>query len=297
MSCLLLGSDARTPAIRLFVFSVLALLVGDGLSGPGAASANSTPALLAHFAHYGLWGAAALHPSMSRPARLNVDRSHRMTPGRVVTLVAAGLTAPAILAVQGFAHFGIDFGTISLGGTLIIILAITSMVDMVHEQTAAAEKQLVLEERFRQTSQTLRAILDSSPLAIVVVDRNRRVLFWSRASELLFGYTAAEVTGQRSPIVPPDQPSEGKGLMPRVLAGASIVEQELPSHTKDGRPINVRAHFAPIADDAGHILGAISLMEDTSEVDRLARPSCSRRASSSRWVAWPAASPTTSTTS
>jgi signal transduction histidine kinase/ActR/RegA family two-component response regulator len=69
--------------------------------------------------------------------------------------------------------------------------------------------------------------------------------------------------------VPPDQSPEGKAVMPRVLAGASIVEQELPSHTKDGRPINVRAHFAPIADEAGRILGAISLMEDTSEIDRL----------------------------
>jgi PAS domain S-box-containing protein len=269
VSCLLLGSDTRTPAIRLFVLSVLAVLVGDGLSGPGAPSAGTTPALLAHLAQYGLWGAAALHPSMSRPARLNVEGGRRMTSGRVLILVAAGLTAPAILVAQGFAHVGIDFAAISLGGTLIISLAITSMVDMVREQTAAAEKQFMLEERFRQTTQTLRAILDSSPLAIVVVDRNRRVLFWSRASELLFGYTAAEVTGQRSPIVPPDQSAEGKGLMPRVLAGASIVEQELPSHTKDGRPINVRAHFAPIADEAGHILGAISLMEDTSEVDRL----------------------------
>jgi len=57
--------------------------------------------------------------------------------------------------------------------------------------------------------------------------------------------------------------------MPRVLAGASIVEQELPSHTK-GRPADQHpGHFAPIADESGRILGAISLMEDTSELDRL----------------------------
>ncbi len=74
--------------------------------------------------------------------------------------------------------------------------------------------------------------------------------------------------GHRSPIVPGDQ-AEGRALMPRVFAGASVTEQELPGKTKDGRPINVRAHFAPIADEAGHILGAISLMEDTSELDRL----------------------------
>jgi PAS domain S-box-containing protein len=269
VSCLLLGSETRTTAIRLFVLSVVAMLIGDGLTGPGTVSAASPIGLLVLFAQYGLWGAAALHPSMAKPARLNVDRSHRMTPVRVATLVASGLTAPFILAVQGFAHVGIDFGALSFGGTLIVVLAITSMVDMVQEQTAAAEKQLVLEERFRQTSETLKAILDSSPLPIVVTDRHRRVLFWSRAAEQLFGYSAAEVMGLRSPIVPPDQSSEGKALMPRVLAGASIIEQELPSHTKDGRPINIRAHFAPIADETGRILGAISLMEDTSELDRL----------------------------
>ena len=269
VSCLLLGSEARTTSIRLFVLSVLAMLIGDGLTGPGTVSANSPVAAFFLFAQYGLWGAAALHPSMPRPARLNVDRGHRMTPMRLVALIIAGLAAPGVLAFQGLMHASVDYLAISLGGTVIVILAITSMADMVQEQTAAAEKQLILEERFRQTSETLKAILDSSPLPIVVVDRHRRVLFWNRAAEQLFGYTAAEVMGQRSPIVPPDQSSEGKALMPRVLAGASIVEQELPSHTKDGRPINVRAHFAPIADEGGRILGAISLMEDTSELDRL----------------------------
>jgi len=120
----------------------------------------------------------------------------------------------------------LNFAAISFGGTLIMILAVTSIVDMVREQTTAAERQLVLEERFRQTSETLKAILDSSPLPIVVTDRHRRVLFWSRAAEQLFVYAAAEVMGQRSPIVPPDQSVEGKALMPRVLAGASIVERE-----------------------------------------------------------------------
>jgi len=269
VTCLLLGSETRTPAIRLFVLSVVAVLVGDALTGPGTVSGNSPVALLILFAQYGLWGAAALHPSMAKPARLNADRRHRMTPARVGTLIAAVLVAPAILAAQGILGVGIDFAAISFGGTLIMILAVTSIVDMVREQTTAAERQLVLEERFRQTSETLKAILDSSPLPIVVTDRHRRVLFWSRAAEQLFGYAAVEVMGQRSPIVPPDQSAEGKALMPRVLAGASIVEQELPSHTKDGRPINIRAHFAPIADETGRILGAISLMEDTSELDRL----------------------------
>ena len=269
VACLLLGSETGTASIRLFVVSVVALLVGDGLQQAGGPWSGSMWATASIVIHYGLWGAAALHPSMSRPARLNVDRAHRMTPVRIVSLVGAGMVAPVILAAQGWTGGKPDWAAISLGGVVIVFLAITSMADMVQEQTAVAEKQQALEERFRQTSETLRAILDSSPLAIVVVDRHRRVLFWSRAAEQLFGYKAEEMMGRRSPIVPPDQSVEGRALMPRVLAGASVIEQELPGKTKDGRPINVRAHFAPIADEAGRILGAISLMEDTSELDRL----------------------------
>jgi PAS domain S-box-containing protein len=269
LSCLLLGSEARTPAVGLFFVGVLAMLVAHGLTGSESVWTTPWAIQAAHFAQYGLWGAAALHTSMSRPARLKVDRAHRMSTLRLTTLIASCLVAPAILALQGMAGLSPDYAALSLGEVVIVILAITSMADMVREQTAAAEKQLVLEERFRQSTQTLRAILDSSPLPIIVVDRHRRVLFWSRAAEQLFGYTEKETLGQRSPFVPPDQSAEGRALMPRVLAGASIVEQEIPSRTKDGRPINVRAHFAPIADESGRILGAISLMEDTSELDRL----------------------------
>ena len=269
VACLLLGSETGTPAIRMFVVSVVALLVGDGLAHGGGPLQSSTWSVAAASIHYGLWGAAALHPSMSRPARLNVNKARRMTPVRITSLVGAGMAAPIILAIEGIAGRSPDWAAISVGGVIIVALAITSVADMVQEQTTAAEKQLVLEERFRQTSETLRAILDSSPLAIVVTDRHRRVLFWSRAAEQLFGYQAAEVMGHRSPIVPGDSGEGRAALMPRVLAGASVVEQELPGKTKGGRPINVRAHFAPIADDAGHILGAISLMEDTSELERL----------------------------
>jgi PAS domain S-box-containing protein len=269
VACLLLGSETATTSTRLFMLGALSLLIGDGVSRAGGLTTSSTWGAAVPYAHYGLWGAAALHPSIARPARLNLDLSRRLTHGRVLSVVIACLVAPGVLAFQGLIGSPIDYVAISCGGLVIMVLVIASMADMVQEQTTVAEKQLALEERFRQTSETLRAILDSSPLAIAVVDRHRRVLFWSRAAEQLFGYRADEVLGHRSPIVPQDQSVEGRALMPRVLAGASVVEQELPGRTKDGRPLNIRAHFAPIADDSGRILGAISLMEDTSELDRL----------------------------
>jgi PAS domain S-box-containing protein len=266
VACLVLDSEPGTPVMRLFAGSVVALLVGDGL----AASGSGWPAVplseLAYFAQYALWGAAVLHPSIATSARPSETREHPITPRRLAALMAATLIAPAVLALQGI-EGNVDVAAITLGSVAMVALVVAAMADLISEQTAAMQRRLTLEAALRETSETLRAILDSSPLPIIVVDREHRVLFWSRAAEQLFGYTADETQGKRLPILMAEE--SNRTLVPRVLAGESIAVQELPCQTKDGHVIKVRAHFAPIRDDPGKVRGAISLMEDTSEVELL----------------------------
>ena len=268
VACLILDSDAGTPSTRLFAGSVVALLIADGLSMSGPGWLKGPLSDLAYFLQYALWAAAALHPSMAISARPSETKDHRITPRRLTALMMAALVAPAVLLLQGIGG-NIDFPAISLGSVAIVALVIATMADLIGEQTTAMQKRLTLEAALRETSETLRAILDSSPLPIVVVDRQRRVLFWSRAAEHLFGYTADETQGKRLPILPAELQDSNRTLMPRVLAGESIAVQELACQTKDGQIIKVRAHFAPIRDDPGKVRGAISLMEDTSEVELL----------------------------
>jgi PAS domain S-box-containing protein len=266
VACLVLDSDAGTPAMRLFAGSVVALLLGDGLSASGSGGFPVPLSEVAHFAQYALWAAAVLHPSIATSARPSESREHRITPRRLAALMMAALVAPAVLAFQGV-QGKIDFPAISIGSVAIVALVIATMADLIGEQSSAMQKRLTLEAALRETSETLRAILDSSPLPIIVVDRQRRVLFWSRAAEQLFGYTADETQGKRLPILSAEE--SDRILLPRVLAGESIAVQELPCQTKNGQILKVRAHFAPIRDDPGKVRGAISLMEDTSEVELL----------------------------
>jgi PAS domain S-box-containing protein len=266
VACLVLDSEAGTPAMRLFAGSVAALLIADGLSASGPGWARVPVAEAAYFAQYALWAAAALHPSVATSARPSQNKEQRITPRRLAALMAAALVAPAVLAIQGI-EGKIDFPAISLGSVVIVALVIATMADLIGEQSAAMQRRLTLETALRETSETLRAILDSSPLPIIVVDRQRRVLFWSRAAEQLFGFTADEIEGKRLPILTAEEST--RTLVPRVLAGESMAVQELPCQTKDGQIIKVRAHFAPIRDDVGKVRGAISLMEDTSEVELL----------------------------
>jgi PAS domain S-box-containing protein len=266
VACLVLDSDAGTPALRLFAASVVALLIADGLAASGPGWLQSQLSQAAYFVQYAFWAAAALHPSIAASSRPSEQREHRITPRRLAALMMAALVAPAVLVAQGL-EGRIDFAAISLGSVAIVALVIATMADLIGEQNAAMQKRLTLEAALRETSETLRAILDSSPLPIVVVDRQRRVLFLSRAAEQLFGYTAEEIQGKRLPILSADE--SNRTVVPRALAGESIAVQELSCQTKDGQLLKVRAHFAPIRDDSGKVRGAISLMEDTSEVELL----------------------------
>jgi PAS domain S-box-containing protein len=265
VACLLLDTDYGTPAIRLFTASVAALLIADGIASPTGFAHTMSDAF--YYGQYALWGAAALHPSIAEPPRSG-DREHRITFRRVAALMSAALVAPTVLAIQGI-QGEIDYAAISVGGIMIVALVIATMADLIGEQTGAMQKRVSLEAALRETSETLRAILDSSPLPIIVVDRQRHVLFWSRAAETLFGFTSEEVQGKRLPILSAELAESNRTLIPRVLAGESMAVQELPCQTKDGSVIKVRAHFAPIKDEAGKVRGAISLMEDTSEVEAL----------------------------
>ena len=268
VACLVLDPGSVTPALRIFALSVAAMLVGDGLSSAALGWHTGPLSQLAYLAQCLLWGAAALHPSIAEPVRPNEDKEHRITTRRLTALMMAALVAPAVLAIQGF-EGTIDFAAIVIGGVAMVALVIATMADLIGEQAGAMQRRLTLEAALRETSETLRAILDSSPLPIIVVDRQRHVLFWSRAAEQLFGFTADEAFGRRLPILPGDAQESNRTLIPRVLAGESLAIQELPCQTKDGPLIKVRAHFAPIRDDLGKVRGAISLMEDTSEVELL----------------------------
>ena len=50
----------------------------------------------------------------------------------------------------------------------------------------------------RQAKNTLDAVIDASPVAIVCSDLDRKLFMWNRAAEDIYGYTEAEVLGQRS---------------------------------------------------------------------------------------------------
>jgi two-component system CheB/CheR fusion protein len=96
------------------------------------------------------------------------------------------------------------------------------------------------EEDLLRSHQTLRTLIEASPLAINVLDRQGIVRAWNPAAELVFGWSRREVLGKPLPIVPDDRREELQSLLSRTLAGESLGGVETVRQRKDGSQIAVQ---------------------------------------------------------
>jgi PAS domain S-box-containing protein len=134
------------------------------------------------------------------------------------------------------------------------------------------------EKALRQAKGTLDAVIDASPLAIFVMDRDGYVIHcWNPAAERIFGWKAEEVLGRRISVVDERHHHEFLSIRRRALDGETILGYETQRCRKDGSLIDVRVSVAPMADAEGRIIGTMGLIEDITqrkaaerEVQRLA---------------------------
>ena len=117
----------------------------------------------------------------------------------------------------------------------------------------------------KQAKDTLSAVIDASPVAIVCSDLDRRVFLWNRAAERIFGYTAEEAIGQQARQMPPPVDSKIVGLVRRALAGEIVRDIRLKRLRKDGRAVDVRAAAAAMYNADGSVRGVARAYEDITD--------------------------------
>lgn len=126
------------------------------------------------------------------------------------------------------------------------------------------------EEALRETDQTLRPLIEASPLAIITLDLNRNVKMWNPAAERLFGWRAEEVLGRPNPIVPPEKQKEFHEYLDRLLAGAPpFVDVPIQRIRKNATVVDVRISTALMSDADGKINGIMGIFTDVTEQKRL----------------------------
>jgi PAS domain S-box-containing protein len=135
---------------------------------------------------------------------------------------------------------------------------------------ALAEKSL-RRERDRasaapsETSQTLEAVIQASPLAIYARDLEKTVTMWNPAAERMFGWSKQEVLGRPLPFIPEDKVEEYSEFAERAVRGDVSADFETKMLRKDGFAIDVSLSYGPLCNAAGNITGLMAVAADVTE--------------------------------
>lgn len=119
-------------------------------------------------------------------------------------------------------------------------------------------------DELRHANTMLRTLIASSPLPIIVLDPDSKIVrLWNPAAERLFGWKAAEVLGRMLPIVPRDKVEEYERLSSRVARGEALADIETFRRTKSGVLVHVNLSAAPLY-EGNRVTGIMKIMSDVT---------------------------------
>ena len=121
------------------------------------------------------------------------------------------------------------------------------------------------EEALREASETVRALVDASPLAIIVCDVDGIIHVWNAAAERMFGWTTAEILGKPAPHIPDDLNGSFQELRRSILQGESTTGRVTQRIRRDGTRIDVDQSMAPLRDAGGRPNFVMSILADITE--------------------------------
>jgi PAS domain S-box-containing protein len=123
----------------------------------------------------------------------------------------------------------------------------------------------------RQTNQTLDAVVQSSPVAILGLDSSRRVIVWNRNAERIFGLSATDVVGRPFPPLIEVAGTELGDMVRRLLEGEVLTDLEIHRQPSKDTSLDLRVSGAPLYDSDQRVRGAVCIVEDVTESEATRR--------------------------
>lgn len=125
-------------------------------------------------------------------------------------------------------------------------------------------KRQLIEEKIWQTGSKLKAIIHTSPLAILSIDLDGTISTWNPAAERIFGWE--EIDSSRPFSFLPDRQDEDIiSLKQRMLRGEQMADVEVKKYLPDGTMKVISLSVAPIVDQGGKTGSVIVVASDITE--------------------------------
>lgn len=126
-------------------------------------------------------------------------------------------------------------------------------------------------ERVLNSGLSFQSAFSDFPLAVTVMDAGARVLFLNTAAESLFGWSAAEVLGNVSPLAPDELAEQCRHILGQIFAGETIRGIETTRIHKNGTRVPVELWAVPLRDANGAIHASLGVLLDLTERRRTLR--------------------------
>jgi PAS domain S-box-containing protein len=253
---LLVPSLRRTRALQALTLGVALFLLSDVVYAFGALRdtyVEGTWRDIGWILAYALWGFAGAHPSLRSLG--NSHRSPRRRWALRTSLLALScLSLPAAFLIAEHRGVANSVLYISLGASFIIV-ALSLRTGLL---LGAQQRR---EDELAETLEKLQTLIETAPLAIVVVDSNRLVTLWNPGAERLFGWRTDEVIGKPYPLSKGEETTRN---FDELFSGEAFYgESERPR--KDGSMVGVSVSAAPLRNENGEVVGTVAIFLDTSE--------------------------------
>jgi len=124
------------------------------------------------------------------------------------------------------------------------------------------------EEALHETSRTLQALIEASPLAVVVSDASGMVRVWNLAAVVMFGWQEGEVIDHPNPLLSAEGNPELCVTCNLVMRGEKFSNEEIRGRRFDGSEIILAFSGAPLTDASGNIVAMMAIIADISDAKR-----------------------------
>ena len=130
-----------------------------------------------------------------------------------------------------------------------------------------------IEQQQQETDLRYRAIVETAGCAILVLNRNFRILEWNPAAEEIYGWKRSEVWGRDyvKEFLPKSVRVTVTEAMRKVLAGGDAKNYENPVIARDGSERTLLWNSTRLLDSHGKTLGIVGIGQDITEWKRAER--------------------------